>query len=162
MSVMMKVKGGETVNVKLACYECGHRDDGKPQPNCPNCYGSGIEILEEPKYFCSFSNVSFREFVHMMDLPLMTEDIGYGDVIMGGVLEGKVLDEACRKAIRLLNDPAEVKRYVSETTISGGPGTGKCTWIDCGRDYDYWIKKLHNFLDVCHEARELGKGIDFG
>lgn len=71
------------------------------------------------------------------------------------------LVEVRRRCIAALN--TEIRhRAETDPWESGGPGTGQCRVIHCGRTPDYVVRRLENFLALTKVAMDHGFNVVFG
>lgn len=78
-----------------------------------------------------------------------------------GTWDMEALARVRSATIRALN--TEIKnRAQKDPWESGGPGTGQCRVIECGRSRDYVVQRLEEFLALTKVAMDHGFPVSFG
>ncbi len=123
--------------LKVAAFKCGM------------CLGVGVNVRARSRYAtANFANGNAAALLALIGL---VSPYGTGDVKACEVA-GKI-----RLMIRRLN--GDVSGATSESFEYGGPGTGHCRVIECGRDEDYIMRGLQSLLAVFIDAQKNNAGV---
>jgi len=119
-------------------------EEWKPMWVCTGRHCTGF-CVDCTKHQINLANTNAQALLEWLDLEEFSEGGLLGDV--------KATELVARCQRRLWDEPRNYDPGIP-TVESGGPGTGQCKFVDCGRDEGYLRQKTEDLMFIAKCAGE--------